>query len=320
MFENVKWRIASGVSKRHVIRNAIEHNKMANFINGNLDSVYDSFLGMIWNSGRVAPGANVDLRVIREIIADYDNQGVKFSLVCSNNLLQPKHIKDQYENQILEILNEYHGNVIISSDLMYNHVKKHFKNLKTIHSCIPNKSDLVYLKEKQDQYDIVVLPPKSNWDFDLISQLNTPKLEILINEYCLRNCAVREKHYISLSQTALDGDSFNDYKEKNCPRRNTPYQICVEKSCLLDYNEVVYLYDQLGITNFKIQGRAAPDEFFIFDFVKYLCRQDMTSFIFRELFSMTQNVRMQMQNTEQNNMAGMQQKDRILNQGGFTRR
>jgi len=317
MFENVKWRIASGVSKRHVIRSAIDHNKLGNFIVGKLDSVYDSFSGMIWNSGRVTQGPQLPMSVIREIIRDYKDQGVTFSLVCSNNLLKQSHLHDDYCNKILLILDEYNGNIIISSDIMFHHVKKNFKRLKTIHSCIPNKSDLVYLKEKQDQYDMVVLPPKSNLDFDLISQLDTNKLELLVNEYCLRDCAVREKHYISLSQASLDGDYTNDYKEKNCPRRTTPYIECVEKSCLLDYKEVLDLHIELGINNFKLQGRAAPDEFFIFDFVKYLCRPDMNSFIFRELFSMTQHARMQMQMQNQVNVEGIAQKDRILNQGGF---
>jgi len=319
MFDNVNWKVASGNCKFHILMSVIVHNETGNFIHGKLTNVYDSFPNMIWNSGRVASGiGQLDLGLIEYQIGFYNRNNIGFSLVCSNTLLEEKHMNDKYGNRILEIANLSDLNsVIISTDVMFNHVKKHFPNLKTVHSCIPNISDFEYLKDKQSQYDVVVLPPKSNRKYSLISKLDVDKLEILVNEYCLRDCSIREKHYESLSQSALLNSPTNDYKEMNCPRRTMEYQECVKKTCLLPVKEVEFLNKEFGITKFKLQGRAMPDEYFIFDIIKYLCKPEMNSFVFREIMSFAMNSRYHIDKENYQMMLSKQQTERVLSQGGY---
>jgi len=304
MYTNVTWRIAGAIRHESIISQTLNHYKTHNSMRGKIEWVYDSFNNLIWNSGRVSGGDNVKLSEIERILKLYNSLNVGFSLVCSNHLLNPSHLQDDYGNQILKALDSIVENVsiIISQDCMFDYIKTNFPRFKTIHSCIPDNDNYDYLSAKQDQYDIVVLPPKANRKYNLIKRLNCDTLEILVNEYCLSDCTLRKAHYDSLSNLALNHlDNNDNYRESLCPRRTNTYDRCVSSSCLLSVLEVEKLITECGISKLKLQGRAAPPMFFLFDLIKYIADPQVNSFIFREIGSMSERYASQMQQKLQNN-------------------
>lgn len=79
-------------------------------------------------------------------------------------------------------------------------------------------------------------------------------MEIMVNESCLRRCPYREAHYYSLGK----GEDDRKYHKKcNRIKFENPYQILMSNFIR---PEDLTLYEDMGISMFKITGRSKPKE------------------------------------------------------------
>jgi hypothetical protein len=122
-------------------------------------------------------------------------------------------------------------------------------------------SDLDFYKRAQEKYDIVVLIPDLNTEFDFIRKLEPSGLEILINETCFYNCRYRKWHYRTIDWLNLNHDKSI--------QRDVHRFCCIHDTDLLNLSESevhelkglklgvaqIQQLMEFGVKNFKISGR-----------------------------------------------------------------
>lgn len=223
-----------------------------------------------WNSGRVIPKL---LRTAEEIMMAfkaYDQRGIGIDLTFSNLYLTGEHLASTFGNNMLKLALKHNSSgrnaVIMSSDALYDHVRRNYPALKTVSSIIKVTNErgggkLDYYRRLAERYDKVMVHPNDSDNFKLLEQLDAKdKYEILLNENCVRQCPIRHKHYESLSRTALNflgyEDNFEERRLKNgCASLNvllSPTKTCTTQ---LTPAEIKTLYD-MGFRKFKLQGRG----------------------------------------------------------------
>ncbi len=225
---------------------------------------------MSWNSGRVLPHLIRTQHEIKLCLETWLNRNVALDLTFSNPYIQEEHLKLALGNELLKLAEENNpiGNngVIMSSDLLYEHVRTRHPGLKTVSSILKvtqekGNGKLDYYLNLAKKYDKVMLHPNDNTNYELLAQLeDKDKYEILVNENCARQCPIRQLHYDSLSRTALNyltyEDDFESLRMKNpCSSLTTLMGTGKHRTTQLSKEEIAQLYC-MGFRRFKIQGRG----------------------------------------------------------------
>ncbi len=223
-----------------------------------------------WNSGRVLPHLLRSGDEIELCIKSWLERKVAIDLTFSNPFLTEEHLKESLGNSLLEVLERLNptreNGVIMSSDILYSHVKKNYPKIKTVSSILKVTMEkgggkLDYYKGLADLYDKVMIHPNDNANYKLLEQLEDKnRYEIIVNENCARQCAIRHKHYESLSKTALNflghTDNFDELRNKNaCARIDILLGKSGQCTTQMSREEMKALYD-MGFRRFKVQGRG----------------------------------------------------------------
>ena len=244
----------------------------------------------LWNSGRVLPKLICTAEQIRDAGLAYTRRGISVDLTFSNHLLTEKHLADETGNAILKFFernNPARGNgVIMASDALYGHVKKNYPTLRTVSSIIKvtvehGRGKLDYYRRLAERYDKVMIHPDDAWNFDLLEKLeDKSRYEILVNEYCVRNCRIRHLHYRSLSNSALDYFGAKDtefdklFPNNGCSDMRGLMCDPDHGSSALALDEIRRLHE-LGFRKFKVQGRGMANAGgSIFDLLRLTLRDD----------------------------------------------
>lgn len=242
-----------------------------------------------WNSGRVLPKLQCSEADIVACFRGYGQRKISLDLTFSNLYLTEEHIKSKLGNALLNVseTNNPGGNngVIMSSDVLYNHVKTNYPGLKKVSSIIKVTNEkgggkLDYYLKLAEKYDKVMVHPNDSDNFEFLAKLEQKdKYEILVNENCIRQCTMRHKHYDSLSKTSLNllghEDNFESLRLKNgCSK---PFMLLSRsKICTTQLSplELKTLYD-MGFRKFKVQGRGLMNSGGqIFDMLRLMLRPD----------------------------------------------
>ena len=187
-------------------------------------------------------------------------------------------------NSILKLLDNCSGKVILSSKLLEKYIRSNFSNIEIVASVLKitmedGKNNLAYYKNLETNYNSYVVHPDDNFNNNLLSQLNTDKAEILLNERCYYNCKNRKLHYqsidreqISQSEGRFQDERFlercnaiPEKKQFNSNKRN----ICISLS---EYES----FYKMGFRKFKIQGRTNNLYLFFFDLLRYSIDSDIS--------------------------------------------
>jgi hypothetical protein len=226
----------------------------------------------LWNSGRVKWQFHRKPHEIERTVLDYARRQIALDATFSNSLLEPKHLDDIRGNLILEMLDQANptgGNgVIISSELLAEHVRRRHPGLKLVASVVKvteedGRGKLDYYRSMAARYDKVMIHPDDNFNLDLLTQLeDKDKYEILVNEPCLRHCQRRKAHYrllsrfsLNLLDTEVESELTGVMEQNGC---SDPVRLLLSqdrRTLTLSTNEIKRLYD-IGFRNFKIQGRG----------------------------------------------------------------
>ncbi|MBF0145951.1 MAG: hypothetical protein HQL84_08600 [Magnetococcales bacterium] len=227
--------------------------------------VYDSHQGMSWNGGRVIHRCNSSTKEdALQIVHKWNALGIGFYFVFSNHLIENRHLGDARCNYFLEHAHNPMNGVVCSSDVLCDYVKEKFPQYTVKCSVMKpylegknSWKDLDYHRNLLGRYDIVVLSPRMNLDFDFISQLPTDRIELLVNEVCLKDCAFTKKHYQALNFANMTGDwdaieaTYFFCGKQHGGGRQLPNPPQMELN--LDH---IRALQSLGVSRFKLQGRT----------------------------------------------------------------
>jgi len=173
-----------------------------------IDSMYGTFPGVIWNSGRTQFGmANYDNIV--NTLGSLAQMGISTRFTFTNGQLTGRHFKDYYGNVILEIANEISSQpnmtkigVNVSNEAFKDYINVNYPNLYTLWSTTMGLKDADRVNELSKN-NIVVIPYQMN-NTDIIDKFDHPEnIELLCCESCIDNCPNRQSHYADLSAAQL---------------------------------------------------------------------------------------------------------------------
>jgi len=259
----ITWNLGGGFSNGELFAQLMdvfrffqpEHHRFA---------VFDAPPGCRWEGGRPFVEATDSDKKLSLIITCYNSQRFGFNFVFSNSLLGKEHLKDKRGNYFLERHHNPLNGVIVSSEILADHIRKNFPQYTLIYSLTHGRNkvtDLDFYRAAQEKYDIVVLVPDLNNELDFIRKLEPSKLEILINETCFFGCRYRQLHYRTI-------DWLNLHQEHSIHRDMHRF-CCIHDADLLGMSDdevrklqglklrvdqIQQLMD-LGVCNFKISGR-----------------------------------------------------------------
>ena len=238
----------------------LEKNPQWKYEDVRVDTLYDSFPNVIFNGGRIALGDSVSPEKMEEVILFYNSRGIGINYTFTNSLITRKHIKNNLANYVLKIAHNKLNGVITSNPVIYKHIKKNFPKYNLIYSCSAMENNAKKLNKIK--YNLFCISPSYNRDYGFINKLDSKKVEILLNEKCMKNCPYRKKHYLDVSKAQLTGvvPGMNYCKKHN------------EKQLFLNHKDVEILY-KMGIENFKLIGRSENPDFVMKYIIQFLIKK-----------------------------------------------
>lgn len=244
----------------------------------------------IWNSGRVLNEFYRTAEEIRTAGLAYHERNIGVDLTFTNVLLTEKHVNDALGNALIEFFREHNSTgmngVIVASDALYEHVKKNYPALKLVSSilkvsCEHGAGKLDYYLKLAEKYDKVMLAPDDVRNWKLLEKLeDKDKYELIINEYCIRKCPIRHRHYNYLSNMALDFLGYDgremEKKLSNNGCQSMETLLTDPKHCVvaMTHEEITRAYE-MGFRNFKMQGRGGANAgLILFDLLRLVLDED----------------------------------------------
>jgi hypothetical protein len=232
-------------------------------------SVYGSFPNAIWNGGRNVFGYT-NYKNIKDTVECFNRLKIPCRFTWTNSLLEEKHLHDSLCNLIMEIADNGMNEVLVNSPILEAYIRDKYKSFKIISSttkCLPGTADLN--QELEKDYHLVVLDYNLNNNFEFLQSIQRPeKCEILLNAVCKDNCPERKKHYQYISNcqlrfiTGIDYDCRCQYEFDKIPQRHS----------YVSYDDIVNRYLPLGFRHFKIEGRTAPNDILLKQYLHYMVK------------------------------------------------
>ena len=235
---------------------------------------------VLWNGGRVLfKDHGPTLEIVEKELRGAAERGILPLLTFSATHMTEEWLKDRRCNDIMAVLDEVKGGVIVADPMLRRHIEKNYPDV-TIHMSVilasfarkEERTPAFYqaLSQRGSQY---VIHPDDNFDLDLLSKVPKENATLLINERCGFGCPQRAEHFRSTTDDMakiMAGDMGNlsrfldrcpftpDRKQANMKERNET----------LSVKEVVELY-KMGFRTFKLQGRMDIPYVFFFDFLRF---------------------------------------------------
>ena len=237
----------------------------------------------VWSGGRNSDFIPPKMEIIKGYLGNLKKYNVTAALTFSNYFVTKEQLNDEFCNQFLDIAYEHNCHFIVSSEKLYNHIKKMYPNAQMICSVIAPSilrakkdfDETEFYKKMLDKYEVVVTTPE--WTLENINNLgkiisDTERLEVLVNQICQYNCPNCRKHYYFVgklirNEIVLGGP----YKRK--------YLTCKRP---LDYRPLEFNEQQIqtliesGVKKLKLQGRTETFDVLYKDIYKYCINSKYT--------------------------------------------
>lgn len=237
-----------------------------------IDTVYGVPANCIWNGNRyLSEDFCRPEDYVRNVIKLYSSWGVKYCVLFTNFLLKPEMLLDTYANKLCEKLNEFGGNVMVSTQMMYDYIASNYPKIEISWSTTTDYGvdydEQIGTIDRLSRHNIVVLPYHLNNRTDLLAKLHhRENIEILADEKCWDNCPLRRQH-------EANANSCNLYQRV--------YSECLMQSKMFNsvyvHNTITHnitrkglkRYSEMGINLFKLEGRAGAWELLLKSYKQY---------------------------------------------------
>ncbi len=226
---------------------------------------------VIWAGGRMpALFGNFNKETLSKWFGYINDLNAFPTFTFTSTTLTKDDLNDKYANFILETSFEYNARYIVYSDYLRDYIKEKNPDAIVIASVIkPNcrfqgpdkieeptiENETNYYNKLLKEYDVVVVRPEYSKDIlpyhpEYIDDIS--RLEVLINQPCIKNCPKMPEHYKHLEKFNLNSNHNGEFI---CIRVNIPCTILYENNLIHDQKTVERLVD-IGVNNLKLQGRS----------------------------------------------------------------
>lgn len=210
-----------------------------------------------WNGEEIAPMyLQNEINIPRFVFED----GVIPVVAFAAKNIDEEKLKDEFANEFLDVYSPY-SEFLITSDILYNHIKSRYPNAKCIASAMKSYYELErgkeveYYKKLLDKYERVVLLPeyvKNGFVNDFNKYEDTSRFEVIVNNPCIANCSKRKEHYETVEMGI-------EYKE--CPMKDMTFNDLYKNSLSLTHEEISKLVNECGIKHLKLRaGKISKGE------------------------------------------------------------
>ncbi|KKO11167.1 hypothetical protein LCGC14_0016430 [marine sediment metagenome] len=282
LWPDARWNISALFTHDQITFHALAALKERFDCRPAVDAIHGS-LPVLWNSGRAARKARpIDPALVKKRLEAFNGVGSGVYYTFSNHLLGQEDLTDEACNRLLDAIDNDTGlnGVIVASDLLFDHIRKEHPALKLTASIIKatvenGKGDVDYYRKQAERFDSVMVHSDDGFNLDLLDQLDREKMEILVNENCVRNCTVREKHYALLASEQRTGGKS---QPEGCLMPLTELD-GKNLSCNMTDEEFKSVYD-MGFRRFKLQGGGDMAWQYLYDFSRYLLEPTLVAPVF----------------------------------------
>lgn len=236
--------------------------------NVNISAVYGNFPYCIFDGGR--PNfydKQCTSEKILKLVNLYNNEyNIPIRQIFTNSKVQESDYYNRFENICLSLCNNPGNEIVIVDNGLMDYIKNNYENYNFISS---TTKCLTLQDTKQElsnpNFSLVCLDYNLNKNFDFLKSLSKQeksKTELLINAICPPNCPNRYQHYQDIgiyNLTFSEDQAPFIATEKGCGIKNSSlHPTCINSKNNLSFDEIQNIYEPLGITNFKIEGRTLP--------------------------------------------------------------
>lgn len=223
--------------------------------NVRIASVYGCFPGCNLNGGRSYLRAQTSPADIERTFAILEEYGLVPRLTLTNMLATPADLNSPYARCILESAARHGGEAIVYSDKLGREIRRRY-GIPLVLSTTRALEDAQAVNQAMQTYDWVVLNYNRHKDPAFLRALEQPKrAEVMVNEFCVRNCPHRQEHYLLNSQDQRAGTQ----RPFECAAKRTGF-FAHEPGDPVTFTtgEVRQISESYGIEYFKIVGRGVP--------------------------------------------------------------
>ena len=139
----------------------------------NIKAIFGSFPNMKWNGGSVDRGSRTFLSEIIDTRDLYTELNIPLQLTLTSGSLKEEHLYDKFCNTILEVMDNGINEVLVSTELMENYIRKNYPNYKINRSIVNTAKDYNYEEVlESNRFKNVVIPRRHAKDFSFLSKIN----------------------------------------------------------------------------------------------------------------------------------------------------
>lgn len=227
-------------------------------------SVYGCFPNMTWNGGAFIQG-NMDVRVIKEVLNQYNRRGAALRFTLTNPLIEMDHLSDKLCGSVLTACDNGLNEAEVCSPLLEDYIRLHFPKMALTSSEDKLLKDFDSISaELEKDYAYVSIHRDLNTDEELLKKLpHREKIMLTPNPRCDKGCT-REKDCLDSVGRSQIGCTANALA-----RTGRPYEpekficVCNDKNLYETVKSPVHLTPEdifeklapMGFENFKIEGR-----------------------------------------------------------------
>ena len=218
-------------------------------------SLYGCFPGCKLNGGRSYIRAQAPTDAIERTFAILEEYGLVPRLTLTNMLATPEDLDDPYARRILEAAARHGGEAIVYSDEVGREIRRRW-GMPLVLSTTRALETTYEVNRACRTYDWVVLNYNHHKDPAFLSALEQPeRAEVMVNEFCVRNCPHRQEHYLLNSQ---DQRSAQQRPFECVAKQGDFFEHAQGHPVTFTNEEVAQVNRDFGIGYFKIVGRGVP--------------------------------------------------------------
>ena len=243
-----------------------------------IGSIYGAPSDCIWGGGRTSFG-DADPQEVLALMQEYK---ISARLTFSNSLLREEHLQDKKCNALCEMFEksgDMQNGIIVHSDLLLNYLKRTYPGLYFVSSTTKVLTDFEQFQKEvnRDEFRYVVPDFRLNKQFDKLNSMSDEekeKIEFLCNECCWFGCKDRKKCYETVSKKNLG---------ENCPEHlcmapdskdGYLFSKAMVNPGFISVNDIREIYQPMGFSNFKIEGRGLGSALILEFLLYYMTRPE----------------------------------------------
>lgn len=270
------------------IYNCMHDHPEAFYENTNIASIFGCFGGAIWNGGGTLIGGSTNRQYMEDLRHFYNDVAhIPMRLTFTNPLITQNQCYDTYCNVIAEVLHNGKNEILTSSPVLEDYLRKNYPNYKYCRSIIATKDEPY---SQDPKYNLVVMKRRmnNNWDYlDTVPMEHRGKIEFLCCDPCPDDCPRIYTHYRDFARAQLTLDTTASECQCSMNHIKGPFQSLYTKhlETYISRDMIDNLYIPKGFNQFKISGRANVSSI-IFGIINYLVKPEYHEDILIQLYDL----------------------------------